>query len=271
MHNSQSGFVQLDDQALSIVESDYYYYGGPYFGPGPVVVSQTYVYGGNLLILSWEKTFAGLIDAVYDLSPSYSPIDTKILVYIDRESLISPWDISGSQGRLSTLTLQIDNKVSAYGLSATNNLEFALGMYQAMSMMMRFTFIVVALPVFFVAWYMGMTVSDVSFNLRRREIGLLLTKGFSKGQLFRIFLGETLLIGLIAGIAGIALSLLLNPFFVQAVGGQFGGAPAVTPDTIVITVVFSIAITLLSTFRSARRASKLERQDRCRLLNEGKQ
>ncbi|RLI44774.1 hypothetical protein DRO69_06620 [Candidatus Bathyarchaeota archaeon] len=255
-----TGFVQLDDQARSIVEGDYYYYGGP----GPMVMSQQYVYGGNLLILSWEETFAGLLDTVYDLSPSYSPIDTQILVYIDRGSLISPWDISGSQGRLSALTLQIDNKVSAYGMTATNNLQYALNMYQGMSMMMRFAFIVVALPVFFVAWYMGMTVSDVSFNLRRREIGLLLTKGFSKGQLFRIFLSETFLVGLIAGVVGIALSLLLNPFFIQAVGGQFGGTPVVGPDTVVITVVFSVAITLLSTFRSARRASKLEAVDALR-------
>ena len=258
-----AGFAELDDQALSILSGQYY--GGGYYGP-PVVltVSQNYIPEYNILITSWEETFVKLIDFIYELSPYYSPIDTQILVYLDRESLISPWDISRSINTLKAITYQVDNKVSAYGLSATNNLVTTLSMYQFMAIAMRFSFIIVAIPVFFVAWYMGMTVSDVSFNLRRREIGLLLTKGFSRGQLLRMFLGEAFLVGLIAGIIGILLSLSLNPFFVQAVGGEFGGTPVIGPDTIVITVVFSVIIVFLSVFWSARRASRLNAVDALR-------
>lgn len=257
-----AGFAEFDDHALSILSGQYS--GGQYYVSPVVFASQNYIPDYDILVVNWEETFVRLIDFIYELSPYFSSIDTEILVHIDRESLISPWDISMSQDRVSALTLQIENKVSAYGLSTRNNLRFALSMYQTLSMGMRFSFIAVALPVFFVAWYMGMTVSDVTFNLRRREIGLLLTKGFSKGQLFEIFLSETFLIGLIAGVAGITLSLLLNPFFIQAVGGQFVGTPIVGSSTVIITVAFGIAITLLSTFRSARRASKLEAVDALR-------
>lgn len=262
-----TGFVDLDNKALAAATGQYYYYGQFFGGPsGPVVIPKGLIYGGDLLIVSWQKTFAKLMDHIYTLSPTYNPLDTDILVYVDREKLINAWDVGGSINRLNAITLQLNNKVSAppYYMSATNNLQNLLNMYQAMAIAMRFIFLITGLPVFFVAWYMGMTVSDVSFNLRRREIGLLSTKGFSRGQLLGMFLAEAFLIGLIAGIVGIALSFLLNPFFVQAVGGQFSGALVIGPDTIAITIIFSVIITFLSTFMPARRASQLKAVDALR-------
>jgi len=255
------GFVDLDSKALSTAAGQYYYY-----GPFEPVMGQDYIYVEDLLIASWQKTFAELMDHIYTLSPTYTPVHTEILVYVDREKLISPWDVGGSINRLSAITLQLNNVVSAppYYMSATNNLQSLLSRYQTMAIGMRFIFLAISLPVFFVAWYMGMTVSDVSFNLRRREIGLLSTKGFSRGQLLRMFLAETLLVGLVAGVFGIVLSLLLNPFFVKAVGGQFSGALMIGPDTIAITIIFSIMITFLSTYMPAKRASQLKAVDALR-------
>jgi putative ABC transport system permease protein len=124
---------------------------------------------------------------------------------------------------------------------------------------MSLRFLITALPVFFMAWYMGTTVSDVSLNLRRREIGLLLTKGFSRSQLLRMLLTEATLIGLIGGLIGVGLSLLLSPFFVKAGGGQwFSGAPVVGIETVILAVIFGVIITFLSMFLPARRASQLE-------------
>ena len=262
-----AGLVDLDDQALSIASGRYYQSVAPLIGLGQMVTTTTTtIVQTNLLILDWEETFAALLDAVYALAPSWeaSQINTEILVYIDRESLISPWDIGTSIKNLNTLTSQVEAKLVGTGLSATNRLETTLNMYQFMVLAMRFIFIIIAIPVFFVAWYMGMTVSDVSFNLRRREIGLLMTKGFSRGQLLRIFLSEALLIGAIAGVLGIALSYFLNPIFVGIVGGQFEGTPVIGQGTIIVTVVFSIVLTFLSVFQPARRASKLQAVDALR-------
>ncbi len=79
------------------------------------------------------------------------------------------------------------------------------------------SFIVVSLPVFFVAWYLGATVSDVSFNIRRREIGLLSTKGLSSGQIQRMFLTEALVIGLVGGALGVVGGLILNQYYAGTV------------------------------------------------------
>jgi len=256
-----AGLVELDDKASLIALGQYYYYSGP-FG---VLTSQEYVYKGNLLIADWNKTFAGLLDAVYAMSPQYSPIDTHILLFLDREGLIGPWSIDTSIDKVRTITSQINNEVWSWGAYAENHLEYVLNNYQSVSLDMRFRFLITALPVFFMAWYMGTTVSDVSLNLRRREIGLLSTKGFSRGQLLRMFLSEATLIGLMGGVIGIGLSLLLNPFFVTAIGGQwFSGAPIIGRDTAILAVIFGVAIALLSIFRPARRASQLQVVDALR-------
>jgi len=247
-----AGTADLGNEALQLLTGQYY--GGGY---------QPY-YPDNLFIVSWEKTFARLFDLLYKLSPENSNIEPSFYIYLDHERLISPWDIAGSVSRLRDVTLKINNAVSPYYLQAQNQLEYILNNYQGVSFGMRFTFIISALPVFFVAWYMGSTVSDVSFNLRRQEIGLLLTKGFSRRQLFRMFLLETVLIGLLAGAIGVLLSVTLSPWFIATVGGQFGGPAVIGPDSIVLTLIFAVIVAFLSAYRPARRASNMTTVDALR-------
>ena len=256
-----AGFVELDDKASRIA------LGYSVESTGVIIEDQEHVVWDpkNLLIADWNKTFAKLLDALYDMSPPYSPIETNILVFLDRASVIGPWDIGTSIDKVRAVTSQIENKVLGYRAYAQNYLEDALQSYQFISQNMRLQFLVIALPVFFMAWYMGTTVSDVSFNLRRREIGLLLTKGFSRSQLLRMFLSEAALIGVMGGLIGVGLSLLLSPFFVKAGGGEwFSVAPVVGVETLVLAVIFGVIITFLSMFRPARRASQLQAVDALR-------
>jgi ABC-type antimicrobial peptide transport system permease subunit len=243
------GSVELEDTAYAIASGDWY--GSVLYQYGK---EQSRLVGqDNLLIVSWEKTFAKLLEAF--------PGSTQILAYVDREAIINPWDISGSLQNLRTTTARVNQEVAKYGLNAQNNLEQVLGRYEFDSLTMRVSFFIVALPVFFVAWYVGSTVSDVSYNLRRREIGLLLTKGFSNGQLFRMFLTESVLIGIVGGLVGVGLGFLLSPFFAAFFGGGLGTTPVLSQEVIITAVVFSLIITLLSTFRPSRRASRLSAVD----------
>jgi ABC-type antimicrobial peptide transport system permease subunit len=251
------GFAELNDKAIALIQGQYYNYGGIIMGMGSPTVFPTQTYAEDMLIVDWQNTLAGFIDVLRDQPQFY--VQTDILMYINRNELISVWDIPGSVTRLENLKNKIENQIGIGGFSFTvqSQLQYTLGFSQIMLMAMRLVFIGVSLPVFFVAWYMGTTVSDVSFNLRRREIGLLLTKGFSRTQLFRMFLIEALLIGVIAGAAGIALSLVLTPTFVNAVGGKFIATPVYGIDTVAMTFIFSIVLVILAVFRPARRASNL--------------
>jgi ABC-type antimicrobial peptide transport system permease subunit len=256
------GFVELDDKAFSIATGNSY--GGPVIYQSGQEQSRPF-YDDNLIIVDWNKTIRKLMDEIPDNVPQYAnPVSTQILAYVNREALINPWDVSTSISLIRKITDQVTQKVAIFGMSASNNLEQILFQYEFTSMTMRFSFFIVALPVFFVAWYVGTTVSDVSYNLRRREIGLLMTKGFSTGQLFRMFLTESVFIGVIGGLMGVGLGFVLSPVFAAAVGGGLGGAPVLNYEVIIIAVVFSLVLTLLSTFRPSRRASKLPAVDALR-------
>jgi len=251
------GFVEFDDASYSIVTDTWY---------GPVIYQEgqgrtSYRYGENLLVVDWENTFAALLDGVPSSVQYYGGLfTTKILVYLDRDALITPWDISSSLVSVRAVADLISQRTAKYGMSTTNNVEQVLTQYQFTSMSMRLSFFIVALPVFFVAWYVGTTVSDVSYNLRRREIGLMLTKGFSTGQLFRMLLAESVIIGVLGGFIGVGLGFLLTPVFSTTVAGQIG-ATVLSTEVIVTAIIFSLTITLLSTFRPIRRALKLSAMD----------
>ena len=249
------GIAELDEKAYAIASGNYRQFN---------IFTQTqttHVRNINILLVDWDKTLRPIMELFH--FDSYTAPSTDILVYIDREALIDPWDVDGSIQRIEELTTQINNEIASSEAYASNNLRWALELHRFVSMFLRFALIMVSLPIFFMAWYMGTTVSDVSFNLRRREIGLLLTKGFSRRQLQSIFLTETLLIGLLGGVLGALLGFLLNPLFTME--NQFVVSPiTLNPYTMLATVIFGAIIAFLSAFNSARKASKMQTVDALR-------
>jgi putative ABC transport system permease protein len=193
--------------------------------------------------------------------------DVRFLVSVNRDSLISPWDSQTSANNLQTVADTIQNTILAnfeHHVFVENNLQPALQFYQYTFPGILIAFIIISLPVFFVAWYMGSTVSDVSFNLRRREIGLLSTKGLSSGQIQRMFFSEALLIGLVGGLIGVVGGLLLNQIFTGLNLETLFNPRVINPYTAVFTVVFGMILAFLSVFFSARRAARLPTVDALR-------
>ncbi|MEM3699906.1 MAG: FtsX-like permease family protein [Candidatus Bathyarchaeia archaeon] len=249
------GFAQLDDKASAIASGYQQWFGTPF--RTDIVSPKTQM--DFLLLISWEKTMQKILAAIRDLS--YLPLETSLLVYLNRDALINPWDIGTSLNKIERVKNSIENIIYYHlgsgAMSIQNNLEWRLQTFQFVSIGIRFMFTLVSLPIFFMAWYLGTTVSDVSFNLRRREIGLLLTKGFSRGQILRTFLTETLLIGLIGGALGVFLGFLLNPLFTQFSTDMLFNLNLISPFTVSFTIAFGVIMAFLSTYSSARKASQL--------------
>ncbi len=220
----------------------------------------------DLLIVSWEKTFVKLLDWAHgqtgppqgsNMLASWA-ISAIANVYLDRVSLISPFDLEGSASRIQQIDARISNTANNYSFSSQ---DFLLGPILSIAptiATLRVAFIIVSLPVFFMSWYVGRTVSQSSFNLRRREIGLLMTKGFSRFQLFRHFLTEALFVGIIAAVAGLSLVIVLNPIFVQALGGTFPTSLYFSSETAEITIIFTVFLTILAIALPARQASEMD-------------
>ncbi|MGQ9506400.1 MAG: FtsX-like permease family protein [Candidatus Bathycorpusculaceae bacterium] len=245
------GFAQLNERAAAIA-SGYQQWLMPF--QTDIILPTTHM--DFLLLVSWEKTMRKILETISD---SYWWFETSLLIYLDREALINPWDIGTSLNNLKVMENSIENAVvpDLGFIIIQNNLQSPLFTFQFASITIRFMFTIVSLPIFFMAWYMGTTVSDVSFNLRRREIGLLLTKGFSRGQILRTFLTETLLIGVVGGALGVFLGFLLNPLFTQFSTGTLFNLNLISPYTLSFTIAFGVIMAFLSTYSSAKKASQL--------------
>jgi len=252
------GSVSLDTVAINTLGIGYYYQ--PFPGnPGLTTPNQQ----ASILIVSWEQTFLPVLAKNYNsfstgnVSRFYS-LSAQVNVYLDRNRLISPFAIESSISTIQQIDARISNLALQYGFSPNDNLLGQLQAFSSTIFSLRLTFTAVSIPVFFMAWYVGRTVSQSSFNLRRKEIGLLLTRGFMRGQLVRHFITEGIIVGLLAGLAGIALAYVLNPLFLQVLGNNSGATAILTSDTAIITIIFTLVLTLFAILTPARQAAAMD-------------
>jgi len=247
---SVAGFLDLDSRSYMMTMGDF-----------PFFLRMILLGGGEIrlplhdLLFISRETFFSIFDEVYEKRklPNME-ITVSILVDLERDEIVNPWDVANSIGRIQLISEQIDNKVQHHELHSWQNLlQEVLETVKSFTDNLKMGFVLIALPVFFTAWYMGITVSDVSLSSRRREVGLLLTKGFTRRQIFIMFLVEATLIGLLSGLAGIVVSSLLIPLL--GFGSTPLGASFPSPSTVVFALVFSSVISLLSVLMPAWRVS----------------
>jgi len=245
------GLVQLDTVAANTLGIDTVFY-GPSGSTAKIAGS---------LIVSWQQTFNHIADWAFNQTrfgrEDYS-ITGTVNVYLDRPKLLSAFNVEASITQVQQIDDQVSNVAALNGFNSQPNLINPLQQFSSSIFGLRLTFTIFSIPVFFVAWFVGRTVSQASFNLRRREIGLLMTKGFSQSQLFRHFLVEALLVGLIGGGLGLTAAVLLNPFFVQVLSGSYQAGIFLSQDTAIATIIFTVVLTLLAIYSPARAAASMD-------------
>jgi ABC-type antimicrobial peptide transport system permease subunit len=206
------------------------------------------------LILMSEETLLSIINPI--LEEMRRPVDdqaTEALVRLERNNLINPWDIEGSKERVGLILEDVNTAGAEYYYTPRSYLTEILNTISSLSNQMKTSTILVALPVFFTAWYLGDTVSEVVYALRKREIGLFFTRGMTHRQVLYLLLFEGILIGLIAAITGIFVGALLlvvvipEMSFLQVFN-------SISILTVVSSLFFSMLISVLSAYRPARRA-----------------
>jgi ABC-type lipoprotein release transport system permease subunit len=260
-----AGFAEFSDMGYDYIQSNggIVYYGGGVSSVGSASIFMNGAsgyssgYRGDFMVIDWDNTMMKLWNQTLDSST----VNLDFAVNLDRQKFISPWNVEASISNVNTVSNRIQNEVLANYLASSspqNMLSSALWSYQSNFNQMLISFIWVSIPVFFVAWYLGSTVSDVSFNIRRREIGLLSTKGMSSGQIQRMFLSEAVVIGLIGGALGVVGGLILNQYYMGTVDlNSLFTAQLFSPEIAIVTVIFGVILAVISVVLPARRASRM--------------
>ena len=115
-----------------------------------------------------------------------------------------------------------------------------------------------------------MNIMIVSLIERTREIGILKALGMKSRTVLMIFLGESVIIGLMGAIIGIILGwALANVTATVLSSGVFGSGsftitPLLTPEVLIGALGFGVGVSVIFALYPAWRASKLKPVDALR-------
>ena len=216
----------------------------------------------DLLLVNFDKTILPILDWYAEQEDIVQLSVTEgFLCRLNRDMLVNPYDISGSASNVQNAIDKIEDRTAAYNTQVTDLLGPTLASLSFGSAILAIAFVGLAAPVIFMSWYSSTMLSDVSYNLRRREFGLLQTKGFGPKSIKRMLELEGVIIGLISGIAGL--------FAGTAFAHVIANAPletllySISGNLLnsVVILVFSMILALWSVRGPADRASKLEPLD----------
>ncbi|OLS29765.1 MAG: hypothetical protein ThorAB25_14470 [Candidatus Thorarchaeota archaeon AB_25] len=213
----------------------------------------------NLMLTDWDLSANSILQEA-SMVEGHSKVDVRNIVHlqIDRQRFLDPYDIQTSLSRLDDLGDTISVRASSFDATIISNLQSPLSAYVFTQLGMNFQFISLSLPVFLLAYFTGTMVSDVGYNFRRREIGLLLTKGYQRHTIKRMFLVEGVLVGGIAGAFSIFLGTGAAYFVLGVTGVNIFTAVLSNIVAVILSIIVGMFLGLFSVWRPAGRASKLE-------------
>ena len=102
-------------------------------------------------------------------------------------------------------------------------------------------------------------ITYISVLERRKEIGILRAIGASKGNVGAVFNAETFIIGLLAGVIGIAITIIAifpTNYIIHTVSGNTDVNAALPIGAAFVLIVLSVVLTLLGGLIPANKASK---------------
>ena len=237
--------------AIATLATSSYPY-GPIYGPYP--------YYGSLLAFNLRD--AGWVVGELNLSADGSSA-VQGEVWIDRGRFVNPYDSSGTTFQLTRLDRQLSQALVQAGYFGTvyDNISPALSNFTMQLFFQRVQFLLLSSPVILLGLYLGAVGVDLGHAERRRELGVLKTRGASRRQVAMVLVLESLLGGFVATALGLLFGIGLSRFLISTVT-PYGstadyGTVTLTPDTVIIVAILSTIFMGIVSYRSAKRTASL--------------
>ena len=237
--------------------------GSTYFSQDSDSVSLYFCY--NPVVLNFAD-FSD-IDSIVSAFAPYQYRNLNYFIWIDRDEVIRLANLRQTIERLDFIQHQLAKKLSQYDVNIDQSL--LVDPLQSLNSELegrKPLFLALSLPVVALGMYLSMVGVDLGVTERRREAGILKSRGASNRQVFGSLIVESLALGAFAGVAGLVLGLLISRFLLDvatSLSFQGGGETAITDflvstTTVILCVLFGIALMLASSYRPFKRVSKAD-------------
>ena len=198
----------------------------------------------------------------------YYQSQLSYLIWIDRDAVINLANIRGTLNNLQF----IQHRLNAMGYTYGYNVDVSPLYYQLESVNpvlegMKLLFIALSLPVIALGTYLSVVGVDLGVSMRKREVGILKSRGASNRQVFFSLIFESLVLGTSAAVLGLVLGVLVSRFLLDvALSFTSGGTTGETSmtdikiglSTIELAVLFGVGLMFLSSYRPFKRVSKTD-------------
>ncbi|MFW9967341.1 MAG: FtsX-like permease family protein [Candidatus Thorarchaeota archaeon] len=251
-----AGYVEIPERTARLLNPP------RYFSIGFIQIELGNWRNYNLLIVDWESTLSPFIHMFSeDENATQMFMTTGYSCQLDRDLVINPYDVGASSTAVNNIVARIEDRTAILNTDVTNLVGSTLAFVSLTAAILIIAFVSLAAPIIFMSWYSSTMLSDVSYNLRRREFGLLSTKGIGPKSIRRMLVFEGLIIGLIGGILGLVFGTVLGHMVVGAPIDNLLLAFTGNLMTSVFVVAFALILSYWSIRGPSSRASKLDPLD----------
>ena len=246
--------------------------GTVFFGPGDSV---NIVWTNAIVLPPVNETFTANVTGILGKIGGFGiggPSDTGVYIPIDKAQ--SFFGTNQCDEIIVTLKSSDNATVSTVSKLITDHFSNQVSVTSATAVLSLLTSIFSILQLFLggiaaisllVAGIGIMNIMIVSLIERTREICILKALGMKSRTVLLIFLGESVIIGLIGAVVGIVLGWILANITARVLGsGVFGGGggftitPLLTPEVFVGALAFGVGVSIIFALYPAWRASKLK-------------
>jgi ABC-type antimicrobial peptide transport system permease subunit len=192
-------------------------------------------------------------------------VDLNYFIWVDRGHVIRLGDLPGTVDELNHIQTQLAKRLYPIGITvSSSNLIAPLESLHSDLGSEEPLFLALSVPVLALGIYLSMVGVDLGVNERRREAGILKSRGASDRQVLGSLIAEAVALGAIAGIGGFLLGALVSRFLLGSVASLGGEAMTevtdfvASPATIILAIVFGIALMLFSSYGPFRQVSRTD-------------
>ena len=198
---------------------------------------------------------------------TYWPPQLDFYIWVDRDNVISIADIPRTLDRLEFIQHRLDAQGRVYGFT-TGGSDLAPALEQMAPQLegMKLLFIGLSLPVVALGTYLSLVGVDLGVTARRREVGILKSRGASNRQVFGSLILESALLGTLAGVMGLLLGIGISRFLLDSAVGLTSGTGSESAlgdlriglSTVFLAILFGVFLMLVSSYRPFKKMSKIE-------------